>query len=63
MNLLLLMPAMKWLCPAQTFIKSDSGGGGEIQRPGIGGDGNVIGGIGISLQNVFRQSFGFRSEY
>ena len=63
MRSFILRPAVKGLCRAQAFIKSDAGGGGKVQRPGIGGDGNVIGGMGISLQNVFRQPFGFRSEY
>ncbi len=49
---------MEGLCLAQAFIQSYTGGGGKVQRPGIGGDGNVIGDMGISLQNFLRQPFG-----
>ena len=62
MRSFILGPAVKGLCRAQAFIKGDAGGGGKVQRPGSGGDGDVIGGMGISLQNFTRQPFGLGSE-
>ena len=63
LGLLFRVPAVKGLCLAQAFKQGDPCGGGKIQRPGGRGDRYMIGGIGISAEDIFRQAFGFGAEY